>query len=147
MIYDIVLQFIKLGYKPGKIPSREYDIPIKDKLSIIRTGGYYTKILFLYNGANLSIVWTWIDLFESLSIWGREQIYYNNESNLVDKFIINMLHIIDATHVSVVDEDILKTIESICEIGTKPFKTWCNEQGFNELSNSLKPFEFISVNK
>lgn len=147
MIEDLINQFINIGYKPGKMPEDFIDIPVEDSLIILRTGGYLTKVIFLYNGATLSIGWNWMDLFDSLSIWGREQISYRTPVTMVDRFILRMLEIINATKVSKIDKGFINIINDLCNIGTKPFLDWCKDNEFLELENILKPFELNSINE
>jgi hypothetical protein len=144
---DLVKEFLTLDYKPGQKKEGIKDIVVKDNLIIIRIEKLSTKVIFLYNGAYISIGSIWIDLFGSLSIWGGDCILNEYGTDLVDKFTRSMIDLINTINTGYADQKILKVVEDICRFGTTPFIKWCKDEGFTELAESLKPFEFGSIDK
>jgi hypothetical protein len=58
-----------------------------------------------------------------------------------------MIDLINTINTGYADQKILKVVEDIFRFGTTPFIKWCKDEGFTELAESLKPFEFGSIDK
>jgi hypothetical protein len=148
MIQDLLKEFFVLEYKKnsGKGLGLLRDIPVSDNLIIVRTREDTAEIIFLYNGAKLSIDWRWIDLFNSLNTWGGDRILTEEENNNIWNFTNYMMKFCSMLGVSVIGQEITDLVTELCRIGTKPFIDEVRKNN-PELSNTLKPFTFSSINK
>ncbi len=144
MIKDLFKEYLTLGYTPGESRKTFRDVDLGNYIIARETRRGYV-IHYLFNGTRIEIDWEWVEVFEEFNVW-RDNRDLVAEDGL-ETFILSFSRLVDSLFTSKPDSDTLEILGDICQLGTKRFKKWLEEEEFFELKEKLKPIKYISLEK
>jgi len=117
---EIFKEFLELGYKKSKAPTRPSDVEIGN-LVIGRTWKEGYQVYYLHSGTSIIIPWKWIDIFGQLFVHSGHKILERqpNKNDKVEKLIYWMTKLQEKL---MTRNNILEVIGQICKIGTGCFR-------------------------
>ena len=139
---EIFSEFITLGYSPGIRPTGLKDISLSNyMIARITRDGW--NILNLYNGTNIFISWSLVDIFDSLNTWGGDRVLNCIEiKDSIDEVILTSLSLVILLSKGQ-GNLFIEALMKLCNLGTKIFQEWC----LVEFNLEIYPIEFNSLDR